>query len=84
MSLIWCINTLDMTAIYNSNRSGGMADKRPTPGVTAPSTDVRSGSLPNKGEVAVVTPSQGDVVRTKIISQNGKLLVVEYIKSGGG
>jgi len=66
-----------MTAVYNSNRSGAMADRKASSEISKRVTDVRSGSMPNKIGEALVTTVPTPVVRTKIVTKDGKLRIVE-------
>ena len=66
-----------MTGVYNSNRSGSIADQKTRSETPKRVTDVRSGSMPTKGNEAFVPPVSQKPVRTKIITRDGRLLIVE-------
>ena len=67
-----------MTGVYNSNRSGSIADQKARSGMSKRVTDIRSGSMPTKGSEAPVPTTSPEPVRSKIITKDGKLLIIEY------
>ena len=65
-----------MSEIYNGKRSGSMSDRRST--TTSPTSDVRSGSLPDiTREHANNAYPEQQVVRYRIVSREGRLVVVK-------
>lgn len=62
-----------MPEIFNGKRSGSMSDRRST--ATSPTSDVRSGSLADVTEREPSEQPKGEIVRYRIVSRDGRLVV---------